>query len=83
MPGSSRCGPSGTVLTNGGVGSTYTVVVPRTGLGEMVPTPTLLEVVEKQLGKEGSDALVKSFFENVVSTNSEMLQRRPDLSYVP
>jgi hypothetical protein len=71
------------VLSNGGVGPTYAVVVPRTGLGDMAPTPTLLEVLEKQLGKADADALVKSFFDNVVSTNSEMLRRRPDLSYVP
>jgi hypothetical protein len=71
------------VLSNGGVGPTYAVVVPRTGLGEMAPTPTLLEVLEKQLGKADSDALVKAFFDNVVSVNSEMLNRRPDLSYVP
>ena len=71
------------VLSNGGVGPTYAVVVPRTGLGEMAPTPTLLEVLEKQLGKTDSDALVKAFFDNVTSTNSEMLQRRSDLSYVP
>jgi len=70
------------VLSNGGVGPTYAVVVPRTGLGEMAPTPTLLEVLEKQLGKADSDALVKAFFDNVVSVNSEMLNRRPDLSYL-
>ena len=71
------------VLSNGGVGPTYAVVVPRTGLGEMAPTPTLLELLEKQLGKADADALVKAFFDNVVSVNSEMLNRRPDLSYVP
>jgi hypothetical protein len=70
-------------LSNGGVGPTYAVLVPRAGLGDMAPTPTLLEVVEKQLGKADSDALVKSFFDNVTSTNTEMLLRRPDLSYVP
>jgi hypothetical protein len=70
-------------LSNGGDGPTYGVVVPRNGLGDMAPTPTLLEVLEKQLGKADSDALVKSFFENVVNVSSEMLQRRPDLSYVP
>jgi hypothetical protein len=66
------------VLSNGGAGPTYAVVVPRTGLGEMAPTPTLLEVLERQLGKADSDALVKAFFDNVVSVNSEMLNRRPD-----
>ena len=71
------------VLSNGGAGPTYAVVVPRTGLGGMAPTPTLLEVIEKQLGKADADALLKSFYENVTGVNSEMLRRRPDLSYVP
>ena len=71
------------VLSNGGAGPTYAVVAPRAGLGEMAPSPSLLEVLEKQLGKPAADALAKSFFDNVVSTNSEMLRRRTDLSYIP
>ena len=71
------------VLTNGGPGPTYAVVVPRTGLGEMAPTPGLLQVLGKQLGKPAADALVKSFFDNVVSSNTELLRFRPDLSYLP
>jgi hypothetical protein len=34
--------------------------------------PSLLEVLEKQLGKPAADALVKSFFDNVVSANTEL-----------
>ena len=71
------------VLTSGGAGPTYAAVVPRGGLGDMAPTPTLLAVLEKQLGKADSDALIKSFYDNVVSVKSEMLQRRADLGYVP
>jgi hypothetical protein len=71
------------VLTNGGPTPTYAVVAPRTGLGEMGPSPSLLQVLEKQLGKPASDALVKSFFDNVVSANSELLRFRTDLSYLP
>ena len=71
------------VLTNGGPSPTYAVVVPRTGLGEMAPAPALLEVLEKQLGKVAADALVKSFFDNVVSANTELLRLRTDLSYLP
>jgi len=70
-------------LASGGTGPTYAVVVPRSGLGDMAPTPTLLAVLEQQMGKAGADGLVKSFFDNVVSVSSEMLQRRPDLSYLP
>ena len=71
------------VLTNGGPSPTYAVVVPRTGLGEMAPAPALLEVLEKQLGKVAADALVKSFYDNVVSANTELLRLRTDLSYLP
>ena len=39
--------------------------------------------VEKQLGKAGSDALVKEFFDNVTGVTTELLQRRADLSYAP
>jgi hypothetical protein len=40
-------------------------------------------VLQKQLGKPAADALVKSFFDNIVGTETELLRRRPDLSYVP
>jgi hypothetical protein len=78
--------PLGTVwhvLTHGGQVPTYAVVVPRTGLGEMAPSPSLLEVVTKQVGKPAADALFASFFENIVSANSELLKFRPELSYLP
>jgi hypothetical protein len=71
------------VLTNGGSSPTYAVVAPRAGLGEMAPSPSLLEILEKQLGKPATDALVKSFFDNVVSANTELLRLRTDLSYLP
>jgi hypothetical protein len=71
------------VLASGGSSPTYAVVTPRDGLGEMAPSPSLLEVLEKQLGKPAADALVKSFFDNVVSANTELLRLRTDLSYLP
>lgn len=71
------------VLTSGGSSPTYAVVAPRAGLGEMAPSPSLLEVLEKQVGKPAADALVKSFFDNVVSANTELLRLRIDLSYLP
>jgi len=71
------------VLTSGGPSPTYAVVAPREGLGAMAPSPSLLEVIEKQLGKPAADALVKSFFDNVVSANTELLRLRTDLSYLP
>ena len=71
------------VLTNGGSSPTYAVVAPRSRPGEMAPSPSLLEILEKQLGKPAADALVKSFFDNVVSANTELLRLRTDLSYLP
>jgi hypothetical protein len=71
------------VLANGGAGPTYAVVAPRAGLGEMAPSPSLLEALQKHLGKPGADAAINSFYANIVSTESELLRRRPDLSYVP
>lgn len=71
------------VLTSGGPSPTYAVVAPREGLGAMAPSPSLLEVIEKQLGKPAADALVKSFFDNVISANTELLRLRTDLSYLP
>jgi hypothetical protein len=68
-------------LTNGGATPAYAVVTPRANMasfGEAVMT-----AIEKQLGKAGSDALVKEFFDNVTGVTTELLQRRPDLSYVP
>lgn len=71
------------VLTNGGPSPTYAVVAPREGLGAMAPSPSLLEVIEKQLGKPDADAVLKSFYDNVVSANTELLRLRTDLSYLP
>jgi hypothetical protein len=70
-------------LTSGGSSPTYAVVAPRTGLGQMAPSPSLVEALEKQLGKTEADALFKSFFDNVVSVNTELLRLRTDLSYLP
>ena len=49
-------------LSNGGAGPTYAVSATNRPRG-MAPTPTLLEVLEKQIGKADADALPKAFFE--------------------
>ena len=71
------------VLSSGGEGPTFALLTPRTGLGDMAPAPGLLEVLAAQLGRPRAEALMASFFENVIGTSSEMLRRRPDLSYLP
>lgn len=70
-------------LSSGGDSPSYAVVSPRANMAALGPVPSLLETVEKQLGKAASDALVKSFFDNVTGATTELLQRRADLSYVP
>ena len=70
-------------LSNGGDVPSYAVVSPRANMAALGPVPSLLETVEKQLGKAASDALAKSFFDNVTGATTELLQRRADLSYVP
>lgn len=71
------------LLSSGGEGPTFAVLTPRAGLGDMAPMPGLLEVLATQLGRPRAETLMASFFENVISTSSEMVKRRLDLSYIP
>jgi hypothetical protein len=73
---------SGHVLTSGGP-APPTPSSHHERAGRKAPSPSLIEVLEKQLGKPAADALVKSFFDNVVSANTELLRLRTDLSYLP
>jgi hypothetical protein len=68
-------------LSNGGSMPAYAVVAPRANLASM--SASVLDALEKQLGKAGSDALAKEFFDHLTGATSEMLQRRADLSYAP
>lgn len=68
-------------LTNGGSVPSYAVVTPRANMASL--GVSVLEALEKQLGKAASDALLKSFYDNVTGATTELLQRRADLSYAP
>jgi hypothetical protein len=68
-------------LTNGGATPSYAVVTPRPNMASF--DNAILSALEKQLGKAGTDALVKEFFDNVTGTTTELLQRRTDLGYAP
>jgi hypothetical protein len=68
-------------LTNGGSTPSYAVVTPRANMASF--DIAILAALEKQLGKAGTDALVKEFFDNVNTVSTELLQRRADLSYAP
>jgi hypothetical protein len=71
-------------LANGGEGGAYAVVTLRKNMAEMAPpSPSMREVAEKHMGKDGADATWKAFFDSVRYSTSEMMERRPDLSYQP
>jgi hypothetical protein len=68
-------------LSSGGATPSYAVVTPRANLASF--GDAVIPAIEKQLGKAGSDALLKEFFDNVTGVTTELLQRRADLSYAP
>jgi len=68
-------------LSSGGATPAYAVVTPRANMASF--GEAVIAAIEKQLGKPGSDALVKEFFDNVTGVTTELLQRRADLSYAP
>ena len=68
-------------LTSGGATPAYAVVTPRANMASF--GDAVMAAIEKQLGKPGSEALVKEFFDNVTGVSTELLQRRADLSYAP
>ena len=68
-------------LSSGGATPAYAVVTPRANMASF--GDAVLPAIEKQLGKPGSEALVKEFFDNVTGVTTELMQRRADLSYAP
>jgi hypothetical protein len=69
-------------LGSGGPGGMYAVVVPRASMSEMAlqgPGPAL----RAHLGEAQGAALIKGLYDNVESSRIEMVEHRPDLSYVP
>jgi hypothetical protein len=69
-------------LGSGGPGGLYAVVVPRASLSEMA-TPAVGAALRAHLGEAQGAALIKGLYDNVESSRLEMLEHRPDLSYVP
>jgi hypothetical protein len=71
-------------LANGGPVNTYAVLTPRASMADMaLPQPTLRQVVETSIGRAAADAAFDAFSDSVESGSSELLQLRPDLSYLP
>jgi len=71
-------------LANGGPTGTYAVLTPRASMAEMASTePSLRNVVETALGRTATDAAFDAFSDAVENGSSELLEFRPDLSYLP
>ena len=68
-------------LINGGSTPAYAVVTPRANMATF--SNLVMAAAEKQLGKAAAEALSKEFFDHVTGVQTELLQRRADLSYAP
>lgn len=68
-------------LVNGGSTPAYAVVTPRANMATF--SNLVMSAAEKQLGKAAAEALSKEFFDHVTGVQTELLQRRADLSYAP
>jgi hypothetical protein len=72
------------VLANGGEGGRYALVLPRASFATFSPSgKTLDEVLDEAYGKTAADALRARWTEVVKSTETSLIQGRPDLSYMP
>jgi hypothetical protein len=71
-------------LASGGEGGTYALVLPRANFAAFNPTgKPFNEMLGEAYGKMGADALMARWRGLVKSTESELLQARPDLGYAP
>jgi hypothetical protein len=70
-------------LFSGGMGPEFVIVLPSNSWAELPPTKTLDAIAEEALGKTNGAALVMAFRKAVRYTDSELLEYRPELSYVP
>jgi hypothetical protein len=67
-------------LVNGG-SPAYAVVTPRANMATF--SNVVMTAIEKQLGKAAGEALVKEFSDHLAGVQTELIQRRADLSYAP
>jgi hypothetical protein len=68
-------------LVNGGATPAYVVVTPRANMATFSNVVT--SVLTKQLGQAAAEALGKEFYDHLTGLQTELLQRRADLSYAP
>lgn len=71
-------------LVNGGKHPEFVLALPRENwAGFKEPEKPFWAMIEEVYGREGADSLRGVFRKTIRSRWSEILQHRPDLSYVP
>ena len=71
-------------LANGGESGHYVLVIPINSWADMAePDPGFFGMLEKALGRHGSEMLAHLFDKSIKGSWSEMITYRPDLSYHP
>ena len=73
-------------LANGGPGGTYVLVLPHANWADFEDKPEMKpfpEMLKEAFGPAEADSITKRFDSSVESTTSEIIQFRPDLSYLP
>jgi hypothetical protein len=73
-------------LANGGPVGTYVLVLPRANWADFEEKPGMKpfpEMLKEAFGQEEADSITKRFDASVESETSEIVQFRPDLSYLP
>jgi len=74
------------LLANGGVQGTYVLVLPRTNWADFEDKPDVKpfrEMIKDAFGQAEADSIVDRIDASVQTETSEIIQFRPDLSYLP
>jgi len=74
------------VLANGGRNGTYVLVLPRASWSDFEDKPgtkPFPEMVKDAFGQAEADSIVKRLDSSIEAERSEIIEFRPDLSYVP
>ncbi len=67
----------------GNDGLVYNLVLPRASWAGMAEDPSVMRILNEQLGEAGTAALIRSFNEAVISSRAWTARILPDLSYTP
>jgi len=73
-------------LANGGPANTYVLVLPHANWADFEEKPGMKhfeEMLKEAFGREEADSITKRFDSSTESEASEIVQFRPDLSYLP